>query len=68
VKANDFDRPNKVKHTVFMTGRNSAVGTTPGYGLDGPGFGFRIPGRTRFLSSSHNQDLYNGYSELFPRG
>jgi hypothetical protein len=58
-----------------MRNQDSAVGTATGYGLDGRGFGVRVPTGTRFKSFPRRPDrfwdppclLLNGHQGLFLR-
>jgi hypothetical protein len=62
--------------TVCEMSRNSVIGITTGYGLDGRGVGARVPVGPRILSSRHPDRLWdppnlllNGYwGTLFPGG
>jgi hypothetical protein len=49
-----------------MTSRDSAIGITTGYGLDGRVFGFRVPEGATIFSFPRFRDLSNGTGSLFP--
>jgi hypothetical protein len=63
-------------HIAIRYGRDSAIGISTGYGLDGRGVGVRVPVGARFFAPPRRPDrfwgqpsvLSNGHRGLFPRG